>query len=144
MFGAVVNQNYPAPLTAAQIKKIVTLCQKAAPRLRRPLSIYIVSNAEIKKLNKRWRGKDKATDVLSFVWADTKTMPGEPVGELYVAPRHIKAQAKQWGVSFAEEFTRSFVHGMLHLGGFDHVTKPQAKRMFSIQERLISQVLKTI
>lgn len=130
------------PLTRTQLAALVAQCQKKAPALRKPFDLYVVSKAKIKKLNNEHRGRNAPTDVLSFVWSDVKkSAPGEPIGELYIAPEHITQQAKIWGVSVREEFTRSCVHGLLHLAGFDHVTKHQAKKMFSLQERLVAQSL---
>jgi probable rRNA maturation factor len=75
------------------------------------LSIAFVSTTEIKKANKKYRGKDNPTDVLSF---------GESLNEILICPDVVKKNAEKFGVSFKNEIAKILIHGALHLCGYDH------------------------
>ena len=76
------------------------------------LAVSLVSSAEIKKLNKKYRKKDKPTDVLSFTYMNS--------GEIVLCPRTIKQNAKRFDGSFKKELNRVLIHGILHILGYDH------------------------
>jgi probable rRNA maturation factor len=90
----------------------------------REATIVFVSDAAIRKLNRQFRGKDQATDVLSF--------PAQPepfesdaqatLGEVVISIDRAAAQAKQKGLSTANEIQQLILHGLLHLCGYDHET----------------------
>jgi probable rRNA maturation factor len=107
----------------------------------------LVSNAKIRELNRQWRGKDYATDVLSFPLAVDETgvferaQPGEEtweLGELIISMEKAAEQAAEYGHSFEREFAFLFVHGFLHVLGFDHITKAQEKEMFGRQSQILT------
>jgi probable rRNA maturation factor len=76
----------------------------------------------MQSLNMRYRGKDYATDVLSFSY-DEEIVEGEPfLGEIIIAPEVAANQAAQYGVCPEQEFRKLLVHGVLHLIGYDHET----------------------
>jgi probable rRNA maturation factor len=79
------------------------------------LAVSLVSSAEIKKLNKKYRKKDTATDVLSFTYKDS--------GEIVLCPQIIKQNAKNFGESFKKELTQVLIHGILHILGYNHEKK---------------------
>jgi probable rRNA maturation factor len=102
------------------------------------LSVVFVSNKEIKKINKEWRGKDSATDVISFpLYSDQSpsiaNMPFE-LGEIFISLEKASEQATNLGHSLEREIAFLFVHGFLHVLGFDHQTKPQERDMFGRQQ----------
>jgi len=76
------------------------------------LAVSLVGSAEIKKLNKKYRKKDRATDVLSFMYKDS--------GEIVLCPQIIKQNAKKYGGSFKKELTQVLIHGILHILGYNH------------------------
>lgn len=104
------------------------------------VSIHTVGKQRIRTLNRLFRGIDRPTDVLSFPANDVPQNNDIDAGDVFVCPEYIQKQAKRFEVSFQEEFDRMLIHGILHLRGYDHVTKKQAKRMFAIQEHLCEQV----
>jgi probable rRNA maturation factor len=103
------------------------------------LSVVVVSNREIQKLNKQWRGKDYATDVLSFPLDLAVNEDGVPfeMGELIISAEKAQEQAEEYGHSFEREMAFLFVHGCLHVLGFDHLTKAEEKEMFSRQKQIL-------
>lgn len=103
------------------------------------LSVALVSNKEIQKLNKEWRGKDYATDVLSFPLELDFEVDGVPfeMGELIISVEKAKEQAEEYGHSFEREMSFLFVHGCLHILGFDHITAKDEKDMFNRQKEIL-------
>jgi rRNA maturation RNase YbeY len=90
------------------------------------VSISFVRKAEMRKLNRTYRKKDKPTDVLSFSMKE-----GRLLGDVIICPEVAKLSAKKYGSSFRAELARLTVHGILHLLGYDH-----GKKMFDLQEKL--------
>lgn len=110
------------------------------------VSVHLVSIPEIKKLNKKFRGLDKVTDVLSFSMREGDQIPAvneEDWGDIFICPQQIKKQAKENKVSFRNELARMIIHGLLHLDGHDHHEPQAARKMFNLQEKLVSDFLST-
>jgi len=82
------------------------------------IELIIVRNDEIQELNNEHRNIDKATDVLSFPLEFD--MPNMPLGSIVISTDLVEEKAKEYGHSFNEEFSLLFIHGLLHLLGFDH------------------------
>lgn len=98
------------------------------------LTVAFVSAAEIRKINKKYRRKNKPTDVLSF-FSDFA------LGDLILSPEVIRQNAKTHGVRFKDELTYVLLHGILHLLGYDHESSAQdAQEMFQLQDRLYNQL----
>jgi probable rRNA maturation factor len=104
----------------------------------RELTIAFVTKAEIKRLNKTYRGIDKPTDVLSFEPIDEGAL-----GELAISPEVISKQAREHGLLVREELGYMVLHGILHLLGYDHETHERdAKKMFTLQDAIFDSILK--
>jgi probable rRNA maturation factor len=100
------------------------------------ISFVLISAQKMKAINYQFRGKDYATDVLSFASASP-----ESLGELILCPSVLKKQARQNGHSLDFEILYMFIHGILHLLGYDHEKSlSEEKKMFTIQDRLFSQL----
>lgn len=89
------------------------------------VSITVCDNEHIKSLNNDYRGKNSATDVLSFPLYDFENdmvIPGEPVplGDIVISMERAKEQAREIGNTFLQEVAFLTVHSMLHLLGYDH------------------------
>lgn len=96
------------------------------------LVLVFLTPVEARQLNRRFRGRDYATDVLSFESDDESVL-----GELVICPHVISRQAREHGLLVREELGYMILHGFLHLLGYDHErSKSQARRMFAIQDRL--------
>ena len=86
---------------------------------KRPVELIIVDNEEIAGLNKAYRGLDRPTDVISFPFEDT---PGAPLGSIVISSQKATEAAQRLGHTPQEEFTLLYIHGLLHLLGYDHET----------------------
>ncbi len=101
------------------------------------LTIVFLSAKEIKKINFKFRGKNKPTDVLSFPVRDP-----ECLGELLLCPEVLFKQSKQFGHSYDFELLTMLIHGILHLLGYDHeLSKAEEKLMFSLQNAMLESIL---
>ena len=91
---------------------------QAAVRLRGLVSILLTTDTAIRRLNKTFRGKNKATDVLSFPAGEVSR--GEVAGDLAISVPTARRQAAKQGHSLAVEVKVLMLHGLLHLAGYDH------------------------
>jgi probable rRNA maturation factor len=81
------------------------------------IGVTLAGDAELRDLNRRWRGIDRATDVLSFGYDETAERVD---GDLVISADRLRAQARRYRVTVARELARLVVHGTLHLAGLDH------------------------
>lgn len=121
-----------AALKTAVLKTLA----KAAPRVAGDVTVVLCDDREIRRLNKRYRDKDKATDVLSFDVGDGLT-EDEPFGDVVVSVETARRQARAYGAPLMEEMQRLIVHGTLHLCGYDHHERREAARMHGLTRRLL-------
>ena len=128
------------------------LVRLAPARLRGELAIALVTDRHIQKLNRQYRGKDYATDVLSFPADDVRLKPeatnrqAEPagprtreprfLGDLVIATGVARRQARQHGHSYPTELRVLALHGFLHLLGYDHDDPEDRGRMGRAEARL--------
>jgi probable rRNA maturation factor len=104
---------------------------KGENRERETISLAFVGKAEIKKLNKKFRQKDKPTDVLSFDLSEEGYL-----GEIVICPEVVKEKN--------EEIIAVFVHGILHLCGYDHEkSKKEAMKMQDKEKFYLAKILST-
>jgi probable rRNA maturation factor len=107
------------------------------------LSILLVSDAEIRRLNRAWRGKDRATDVLSF--AQREGAGGAPdglLGDVVISVDTAKRQAAARGATLPREGERLLIHGLLHLLGYDHERSAAEARRMRARERTLERWLR--
>jgi len=110
--------------------------QKIADELTsKDFELIITTNDEIHELNKEHRDMDKPTDVLSFPLEFD--MPNMPLGSIVISTDFVEDKAKQFGHSFNEELSLLFIHGLLHLIGYDHEVDNGEHR--DKEEELINQ-----
>lgn len=105
------------------------------------LSLALVSNRQIRVLNRQWRGKDAATDVLSFP-LDLDAPPAElpwDFGEVIISVERAIEQAGDYGHSVERELAFLFVHGCLHVLGFDHEDPADEKEMMGRQRAILER-----
>ncbi len=99
----------------------------------RELSVRVVGRAESRRLNARYRGKDHATNVLSFPAAPLPValhdMRAQPLGDLVICPHVLRNEAREQNKSLRAHWAHLVVHGALHLIGYDHERSADARRM---------------
>lgn len=108
------------------------------------ISVSFVDNEFIHKMNKDYRGIDRPTDVISFAFLDNEDKEAllngkEPVclGDIYISVDKAKEQAQEYGHSLRRELSFLFVHGLLHLLGYDHMNEEDEKIMFKLQDEIL-------
>lgn len=111
---------------------------KAAFRDKGTINLVLVEDDIIKKINKKYRGIDAPTDVVSLSYLEGERFPGENlIGEIFISADTAKKQAHNLGHTLKEELNYLFAHGILHVFGYDHKTDEERKRMFMRQEEII-------
>ena len=129
-------------LTAPQ-KELLTRAATAAKEYAHAsdaseVCITFVSADEIRTLNREYRAKDSATDVLSFpVDAGFITGQSRPLGDIVICPEVAQRQSDEYGHSLERELAFLVVHGMLHLLGFDHETPEDDAIMCAAQDEIL-------
>lgn len=116
----------------------VVMAGEADPEWDSSINLILGDNQLIRQLNRDYREKDKATDVLSFN-IDDPSETGGVMGEVYVAVPFAGEQAKAYGGSLSDELVRLFCHGLLHLFGYDHERPEDAKVMSARQEKYLER-----
>jgi probable rRNA maturation factor len=96
------------------------------------VSVLLTSDREITRMNRKYRGKNRPTDVLSFAQEE-----GRFLGDIVISVPTARRQAKAAGHPFERECALLAVHGFLHLLGHDHADPAEARRMFALQERIL-------
>lgn len=124
-------------------RKKVAAVAKAIEEQEEPpegqVSIIFVTDREIRRLNRRFRHIDKATDVLSFN-IDTEASPNAVLGEVYISTETANRNAREDGISSEEMIIRLCVHGILHLLGYDHKSRRERTSMESKERLVLSRV----
>ncbi|MDO8490045.1 MAG: rRNA maturation RNase YbeY [bacterium] len=103
------------------------------------IAVVLVDEKRIRALNVSYRGIDRVTDVLSFLYDDEIPVHGE----LYICVGQMIKQARRYGMSVQSEMERLVVHGVLHLQGYDH-TKVQERKIMQGLERVARATLKKL
>lgn len=94
------------------------------------ISIVLVGDAKIKELNKKYRKRNKVTDVLAFDY-----------GEIFICLPQAKRQARKLGHSLKKELAILLIHGILHLAGYDDETKKDYNKMVRAQEEIWQELI---
>lgn len=117
------------------------------------VNVNFVSESEIKRLNREFRGVDKVTDVLSFPSLNLKA--GEKVdtldkslyqgksillGDMAICTEQTKRQASEYLTTFESETIKLFVHSILHLMGYDHIKDSDYKKMHQKEEEILDKI----
>ncbi len=106
-----------------------------------PVDVILVDDRYIQKINRDFRGFDRATDVISFSYlSDVESHRAEDdvAGEIYVSYETLEREASVQGVDVKNLFLRIGVHGMLHILGFEHESDVDAEQMETEERRLLS------
>ena len=108
------------------------------------VSLIICGPITIRKINREYRNIDKETDVISFALLDdVETVEYEDVielGDIFINRDRVISQAQEYYHSIKREFIFLFVHGLLHLFGYDHMNKEDEKEMFDLQKKIVGDL----
>ncbi len=110
------------------------------------LEVNLVSEATIQEINRTYRQIDRVTDVISFAFEDEVadeikivkdlSLPRD-LGEIFICVKRAQSQAEEYHHSFRREMSFLFVHGVLHLLGYDHMNAADEKVMFDLQDQIL-------
>ena len=102
------------------------------------VSVLLCDDPEILRLNAQWRGKDSATNVLSFPSAAMQA--DSHLGDIAIAYETVKKEAADEGKAFLHHLSHLTVHGFLHLLGFDHETDDDAEEMEAMEREMLRRL----
>ena len=106
------------------------------------LTLLLSNNKNIKKLNKKFRNKNKSTDILSFpFYKDIKISKETYIGDIIVSYDFTNKPKKQKLKVFKKKIIKTFIHGFLHLLGFDHVKTSDYKKMLKEEDFIYQSVI---
>lgn len=133
-----VSRRSPRWMDAAWQRRVA----RAAARVGRrgaAVNLVVIDDREMRRLNRRYRGMDKPTDVLSFGY---EAGPGDAlVGDVYVSHETLSRDARRLGLEARHLAVRIVVHGLLHVIGYDHESDADAARMERRERAVLKRVL---
>jgi len=131
-----------APALAARLGRSARRLLRALDLRHGELSLLLVSDGEMRRLNHRWRGRDRPTDVLAFAQAEGPGgAPDGMLGDVVISVDTARRQAAERGETLGREAERLLVHGVLHLLGYDHERSTAEARRMQRRERALARVL---
>jgi len=117
----------------ARLKQAAEAARRAA-RLKGGFCILLADDKALRRLNRDFRGKNKATNVLSFPGT------GDHAGDIAIAHGVTKAEAKTEGKKFSDHAAHLVVHGVLHLAGYDHQRVKDANVMEPLEVKILARL----
>lgn len=102
--------------TSLEVDELL-LNQIASSLTDKEIELIITSNQEIQEINLEYRNINKATDVLSFPY---EAMPMSPLGSIIISQQYVQEKAQEFSHRNNDELALLFIHGLLHILGFDH------------------------
>ncbi|MGE6741919.1 rRNA maturation RNase YbeY [Allorhizobium pseudoryzae] len=124
----------------AAAQMLATEEKQPFPKQPCEVSLVFTDDAAIREINAEWRGKDKATNVLSFPAFPVTPgkMPGPMLGDIVIARETLEREAEELEKPFDDHLTHLMVHGFLHLFGYDHIEKDEAEKMEALETRILA------
>jgi len=106
------------------------------------LTLMLSNNIKIKKLNKYFRNKNKPTDILSFPLSEkSKISKKTYIGDIIISYNYLDKPRSQSSKLFKKKLIKIFIHGFLHLLGFDHIKNKDYKKMLEEEEKIYQSVI---
>lgn len=144
MITVTMSGSIPREISSSAVTKTVrAVFSKVRRTGKGTIGIRFVGEREIASLNRRYRGTNRPTDVLSFEPSSRLPTAGSPSekewGDIVIASAYARREAKRRSISSSEEIIRLVAHGTLHLLGYDHATAVQESRMFRLQEAVVER-----
>jgi probable rRNA maturation factor len=143
------------PAVTAPLRALITATLALEERRAGEISVLLSNDDVLRKLNRRWRGIDRATDVLSFGDEPERRLRGarrrgvktaEPAvsGDLVISIDRLLDQAKRYRVSVGRELARLVIHGTLHLAGHDHHRVAERRDMRRSERRALTSAAREV
>ena len=129
----------------AKINQVAEICfQEEQIPAEAEVDLLFVDNETIREMNREYRDKDMATDVLSFPMyeADEEIDDEEEIlfGDIVISLERAQEQCQEYGHSLEREVMYLLVHGLLHLAGYDHMEEEDKKQMRAQEEKLLAEI----
>lgn len=131
-----LNVQYASALPAIPSRSQFRKWANAAARVETEVTIRIVDAEEGRQLNSMYRGKDYATNVLTFPLTEDPYL----MGDIIICAPVVEAEAASQGKSLESHYAHLTVHGILHLHGYDHETEPQAELMEGLETAIVTKL----
>jgi probable rRNA maturation factor len=144
----ILNRQRKIPVDIAALRPRLDAAVAAAVTGDADVTLVLVSDAAIRRLNHTWRNVDRPTDVLSFPAHEGEgaEFAGEELGDIVISLETAKAQGPIHvpngapGKAFEDEVVFLFVHGLCHLLGHDHNEPAQTRRMKTLEKRILGKI----
>lgn len=145
-----INNLTTNPIDEEFLKRIAKKVLEEEKKERSDLSIALIGQGRMRKLNKKYLGKNRVTDVLAFPESKVllekfKIGPAQKfqgLGEIVICLREVKKNARRFKSTFEKELATCLIHGILHLLGYDHeISEEKAKEMEKRQEYYLSKII---
>ena len=139
-----INNLTASSIEEGFLKRIGEIVLNGENKEKAELSVALVGQGRMRKLNKKYRSKNRVTDVLAF--SQNQKFPvltGKELGlgEVVICLREVRKNAKRYGSAFEKELSRVLIHGILHLLGYDHEkSEAEAKKMTEKEEYYLSLI----
>ena len=137
----IVRKEAGGTFSNRDLKRIALKVLELVEQSQAELSLALVNNREIRKLNAKYRQKDYPTDVLSFPAANELPIGVRLLGDVVISVEKAAEQAKQRGRTLNEEMVTLLIHGIVHLLGYDHERSPKDARIMGRLEKRIYRAL---
>ena len=141
------NLRKPTPLDSRKLRKAVKMTLTDLALTDSEVSVSLVDDAQIQELNRRYLGRDKATNVLAFSMreGDFVALHPQVLGDVVISVDTARRQSNRFGLKEPEMIVLLMIHGILHLVGYDHEGKKKgANEMAKKQKEMFRLVMKEI
>ena len=137
----IVQRGAGKKLPSRKIKKIALAILELVAEKNAELSLALIGNAEMRRLNARYRKKNYPTDVLSFAVEGVVPKETRLLGDVIISVEKAVEQAEDRGHSFEQELVTLLIHGVVHLSGYDHERSAnEARAMARVEKRIYRQL----
>lgn len=135
-------EGWPETFDAAAERAVIAALDVSGARMTgvAELSILLTDDEEQRELNRQWRNKDSATNVLSFPQIEPFGAIEGLLGDLSFARQTLEREAAELDKSLQDHFTHLVVHGFLHILGYDHITEEQALQMEGLETKILASL----
>jgi probable rRNA maturation factor len=140
---SVIRRCHRPGVSAVRVAATARCLLSALDESESELTVSLVDDAEVRRLNREYRGKDRPTDVLAFAMREGLRVAGDErvLGDVVISLDAAARQARRHGLAVEDEVRTLLIHGVLHLLGYDHERSQAAARRMKAMERRLRPVL---